>query len=389
MTIAELHGKLSQALDAIREAMRRCIGLFQRSKSVAAECAGTHEDGVALLPKHLPHKSFPGLQECVAYIRKKHPQSVMSVRGWDMNSGTALGWRASYKYLFRGEAGLYPTTFNGLERLRRQPDAEVCYMIAEDARQHIIADTCQRLGLSAMEVEGFCQHYGLPTRMHDYSSDLDIAVFFACHRGGAEELSPGDQAMLCVLPTRKAPLKIAHLGRNPIADRATRQAAFGVLADRHVDLKSERACKKIKLKWYQVTLQSDDLEQWRKSMSEEKRKALDNILNAMTDNFAGWMALCLDDFFVNCHVHSDEDMEDIKKAMQVLYARVDRTPFAMKMIDPGGESRPAVCETMAPEELKGMKIDPKRPFDYDEWLDEHRQDIAKKNRELLYGDKHA
>jgi hypothetical protein len=96
----------------------------------------------------------------------------------------------------------------------------------------------------------FIQHYGLPTRIIDFTGHLGLAFAFAVHGHSAV----GRLAVMPYRPPTSPPLAV-ELYAHPWAERAQRQAAYGLfLPDQILDLKSHSATRQIGVRWYEFDI---------------------------------------------------------------------------------------------------------------------------------------
>lgn len=107
-----------------------------------------------------------------------------------------------------------------------------------------------REGLDWSTAYAFLQHYGLPTRIVDFTGHLGLAFAFAAHGQSVV----GRLAVMPYLPPTKPPLMV-ELYAHPWAERAQRQAAYGLfLPDQIVDLKSHSARSHLGVRWYEFDI---------------------------------------------------------------------------------------------------------------------------------------
>lgn len=106
--------------------------------------------------------------------------------------------------------------------------------------------------LNEHQAYGLLQHYGLPTTIIDFTGDLKSAFVFAA----AGRSTVGRLAVLH-LPT--ALDRVIDFTDHPWAERAQRQAAFGVVPpDGIIGLKSEAARSRLGLCWYEFPVSESD-----------------------------------------------------------------------------------------------------------------------------------
>ena len=94
------------------------------------------------------------------------------------------------------------------------------------------------------------QHYGMPSRIVDFTGDLARAFEFA----GDGDSDTGRLAVLPYVPSETGPM--FRFSDHPWAERAQRQAAFGVFMDPFEinDLKADCVRSRFNLRWYEFTI---------------------------------------------------------------------------------------------------------------------------------------
>lgn len=170
-------------------------------------------------------------------------------------------------FLFRGEAGVYPTTYSSLDR--HYHDANLDQMVHDelDAITVFFMTRSFRNGrLPPKQAGAFAQHYGLPTQVFDFTASPNVAINFAANRASSRRPWP-KLGMMGILDVAKA----KRSGRAEIFDlrtfdnaiRPQRQAAFGLIysgfvEDDHVDLKRAIVAEPIGLSWETFAHLPDD-----------------------------------------------------------------------------------------------------------------------------------
>jgi hypothetical protein len=222
----------------------------------------------------LDHPRFGSMTEAFLYILgqyavRDNPQIRQQTASGLMYPREVPG------YLFRGECGEYPTTKASIARLRdcdglSKADvvrlAEISDWIAARLRE-------EREGLSWPDAFALLQHYGMPSRIVDFTGDLGLAFAFAAH--GKSSIG-----RLAVVPYAACVLELfAH----PWAERAQRQAAYGIVTDHHElnDLKADAVRARLNIKWYEFQISTDE-----KQYSEERVREL---LQEPNDPSAGFV----------------------------------------------------------------------------------------------------
>lgn len=168
-------------------------------------------------------------------------------------------------FLFRGERSEYPETLSSLDRHCRQlglmSDA---YEQLEEVAQYVLQVSCADWNLHPRLGAAFCQHYGLPTWMFDFTCDPAVAVFFSSNR--AQHKSKAQRGRIGVLDVARAQANgcaIFDLRQFEPAKRPRAQSGFGFMRayfghDDILDLKKPDVADEIGLSWIEFAHLSDD-----------------------------------------------------------------------------------------------------------------------------------
>jgi hypothetical protein len=151
--------------------------------------------------------------------------------------------------IFRGECGEFPATtpsiarVSGLSRADVLRLAEISDWVA--ARLHE-----EREDLTLPQGCAHLQHYGMPSRIVDFTGDLGRAFAFA----GNGDSDVWRLAALPYVPSETGPM--FKFFDHPWAERAQRQAAFGVLMDPFEisDLKADSVRNRFNMRWYEFAI---------------------------------------------------------------------------------------------------------------------------------------
>src|SRR5262249_971308 len=134
-------------------------------------------------------------------------------------------------YLFRGECGEYDTTTSSAKRLRdgtqlsREDVAEVGRII-DWVAWHLHEE---RQDMDMPGAFALLQHYGLPSRIIDFTGHLGLAFAFAA-------IGKSSIGRLAVLPyAGSQTAQVLELFAHPWAERAQRQKAYGVVTTEALD----------------------------------------------------------------------------------------------------------------------------------------------------------
>jgi hypothetical protein len=207
------------------------------------------------MPFQLAHPPFESLTGAFTYILGQYALQP-NAHVWGQSASGLVYPRELPSHLFRGECGQFENTTHSLERLRIPAEAGECQLSKADVAQlGTIIDwiACRlREGLDSLDwpsAFALLQHYHLPTRIVDFTGRLDVAFAFAA-------IGESSTGRLAVLPYASCqPTQVLELFAHPWAERAQRQAAYGiVMSDELTDLKSEAARSRLNIKWYEFKI---------------------------------------------------------------------------------------------------------------------------------------
>ncbi len=213
-----------------------------------------------------PDRRFDSLTEAYTYILGQYALQPNEVVWAETASGLTYP-RELPRYLFRGECGDFPTTMDTCRRLQEAALSGGFSLSPADVIRlgKLIFDLMDRLfrnfdGLDRTAAMAQLQHYGLPTRIVDFTAALDFAFAFAA----VEAASVGRVAVMPRRPSQT--VRVVDFMAHPWAERAQRQLAYGVLmTDALADLKSQDAQSHLGIKWYQFEILPSDREHFRKT----------------------------------------------------------------------------------------------------------------------------
>jgi len=205
-----------------------------------------------------PDRCFESLTQAFRYVLGQYSLEP-NAHVWDRSTSGLVYPRELPRHLFRGECGVFEATTDGGRRLQAEVLAGKFRLSNADVVQlgKLIAWLADRLrekpySLDRMGAVAFLQHYCLPTRMIDFTANLNYAFAFAV--GG--ESSTGRVA---VMPRAPQSVRIVDLMAHHWAERAQRQGAYGVvMTDELADLKSEAARSRLNIRWYEFPIAPSD-----------------------------------------------------------------------------------------------------------------------------------
>jgi hypothetical protein len=152
-------------------------------------------------------------------------------------------------FIFRGECGSYPSTKPSIARVHSLSAADLL-KLAEISDWVAAQLHAEREDLTWPQACAQLQHYGMPSRIVDFTGDLGTAFAYA----GSGAKSVGRLAVLPYVRSQTGP--IFEFFDHPWAERAQRQAAYGVLMDPHEisDLKCDGVRDRLNLRWYEFEI---------------------------------------------------------------------------------------------------------------------------------------
>lgn len=201
------------------------------------------------VPFRLDHPQFESLAKACLYISSQCT-AIENPPTYDQGPSGALCPREAPAFLFRGECGEYPATTASIARLQNRLCRADVLNLAEISDWIAATLHEEREDLSLPGAFALLQHYRMPSRIVDFTGDLGIAFAFA----GCGEYAIGRLAVMPFLPGQPGP--ILELFAHPWAERAQRQAAYGVAMDplEMSDLKAEAVRTRLDIRWYEFKI---------------------------------------------------------------------------------------------------------------------------------------
>ena len=249
------------------------------------------------IPQSLDQQLFNSAQECVEFLAD--------------HEGAG--------HLFRGESRCYPMTCFGTRRVlddeRLDVEKKMFYL---DLAGHFEDWFCNYTGQANLEVgRMFLQHYGIPTDLLDFSSDPEIAVFFA----SISHLD--DVGLICTMDPQVARrhTKVLSLGDDVLIsglemERPRKQKAYALLHQSGLpfDLKSEEAREVFGLRWYGFC----------KSGSDQYVRKYQHILDADNDKAALFVMAYASDLALNSWQEASVGVSALRHILSQMVLSTDR-----------------------------------------------------------------
>jgi FRG domain len=233
------------------------------------------------------------LRECIELLAVRFRQEPITVSARDASTGEAMRCLAAPRYLYRGESRCFDSTCSSIDRVRAGSDSDIAAEI-EEIVEWVKAFTAHELELEEVGAHALLQHYGLPTELIDFTSDLGVAATFA--NDGLRD-GEGCIGILDFSVAIQQFNTIFNLRDLQLAERAVRQAAFGVhplwpkagsVYER--DLKRPEVCQALGLRWFRFRRNREDLLLF-------GREKLREVISERNDPIAGWLR-----HGINCYV---------------------------------------------------------------------------------------
>src|ERR1700733_1247667 len=208
-----------------------------------------------------PDRRFESLEDAFTFLLDQQVRRPVE-RLWTETPSGVVAPHEVPSCLFRGECGLFETTMSSIHKPDMATLGDGRRLSVPDLRalQQLILGLVdlfvhsETYALNEHQAYGLLQHYRLPTTIIDFTGDLTNAFVFAA----AGRSTVG---RLAVLDLPKALERVIDFTDHPWAERALRQAAFGVVPpDGIIDLKSDAGRSRLGLRWYEFPVTPADRE---------------------------------------------------------------------------------------------------------------------------------
>jgi hypothetical protein len=313
-----------------------------------------------------PDRSFESLEEAWTFLldeQARRPTESL----WVETPSRIVVPREVPKYLFRGECGRFGTTLSSRHRFETPALRDGRRLSVSDLRmlRQLIPSLAHRFvhdetySLNEYQAYGLLQHYYLPTTIIEFTGDLTNAFAFA----GSGSASVG---RIAVLHLPGAFDRVIDFTDHPWAERAQRQAAFGVVPPEGlIDLKSEAARSRLGIRWYEFPVSA--------SNHEYLQHKSDELLRWTDDPSAGFLRFHITEF-VEAHGKFSPELTDWL---------LDRVPIAPYCYIPERfEEKEAVVYFRSAKDLPAYDGSVEREHSRRYWSSAHPKcfsDVALKN----------
>jgi hypothetical protein len=275
---------------------RQSLRQFKSDSMMTEECHPSRGKDLRLFKAA---KHFASLADCMDFLGTMYPPEMLTMRCRDPYSDR-IHEKALPRYYFRGEDAAYETTTSARSRLQQSS------ALSSLEKDEILSVTksCEvelskLFKVPSLLAKGYCQHYGLPTELIDFTSDIQIAAVFAS-LGDVAVNSTGLVAVLdhsglnCLCPETPCRWTCADLTEHPYAERAVRQSAMGFSHLDHSDLKKD-CTSSFDLRWFSFQRKESDIAKFNQRLSGPE-----SVLDAKHDRVAGYLPLEID-AYVDSH----------------------------------------------------------------------------------------
>jgi hypothetical protein len=229
-----------------------------------------------------PDQRFDSLTDAFAFTLGQYALRSNDTR-WGQTDSGVIYPRELPHFLFRGECGNFPTTTDSARRLEVEAMKDEFPLSPIDLIKlgKLIHDLAVKLSerldeLSRLNALALLQHYGLPTRIVDFTGNPAFAFAFAA--SGTSSVG-----RVAVMPRESSStVSVVDLMAHPWAERAQRQGGFGVvMANGLTDLKSDQARSHLNIRWYEFPITSSDRDFF--------REVHDQLMEPRNDPSAGFL----------------------------------------------------------------------------------------------------
>jgi hypothetical protein len=265
------------------------------------------------------------LIEAVDYINKNYRQGFSDNQ--TNNVSTLFVGGPMPKFLYRGEAKLWEKTQSNASRNRLTDDpdfSEINYWITG---RHLKIGVVQNnyslynflreslYGISVVDeyfsnpnldkaIAGLLQHYGFDTCLIDFTSEIDVAAFFASFNSAT-----GNEGQIFVLPTINIEDYVFDLSLDK-ASRPKKQKAFALVLPQDYDLKTENS----------LSFKKGFSIKFRLTTNDKERFYRDDLLSIAGDN----VVIDIVNWF-DCHIATNPQVSDrVKQYFRVKKEYLDQ-----------------------------------------------------------------
>jgi hypothetical protein len=284
---------------------------------------------------------FGSLGDCLNFVVSSFPPGTVVIPAKGIETAEAIEAHAP-RFLYRGENNAeYEKTISSMQRLRTDPSLSVsARKQIEELAKWVDAEMQAEAQLTPMYSAGYCQHYGLPTDLLDFTANPEVAGAFA----SLGDLHPVGLFAVIDVAFAASQSILIDLTQHPFGIRPRRQQAYGFFHRRFIDLKTDDCVSELGIRWYSFSRAASDKERFTSLLAGKAA-----LLDAHRDPLAGYMQLCIDEY-----VRKSGKFQDGSSVW--LSNKVDPAPLATKVIDFYPNGKPQTVEAI-PAEDAGIHYD--------------------------------
>lgn len=286
------------------------------------------------------NKHFESLTDLLDFVANHYPPGTIAIPAKDIETSEEINAMAP-RYLYRGERDNYETTTSSMQRLKTNSSLSILEQEElEKLAKWVDGEMQAKTPLTPMYSAGYCQHYGLPTELLDFTASPEVAGAFA----SLGDLHPVGLFAVVDVALATSQSIIIDLTEHPFGFRPRWQQAYGIFHRQFIDFKADDCVLELGIRWYSFSRAASDIEQFTDLLTGKEA-----LLDAHRDPLAGYIQLSIDDYVRNFGKLQDNSAIWLSK-------QVDPAPFVTKAIDFYPNGKPRTVQPI-PAEDAGIRYD--------------------------------